>query len=186
MANTNILTFGIYRAYVSANADSSTPASWLEVPLAKEAGVEYSVQEAEVTNGEGKLYYQWFHTQRGMIRLRIPVYAFAVFERITGSPVSSAQSADTQYFGREEEISPNLVRLKIIVRAANKDTNTEGYFHITVFKAQGRMPSVNARDVTPGEFEIQFKALAATYDENGASIPESYGRYDGLKSTATP
>lgn len=186
MANTNILTFAIHKAYVSANADSSTPASWLELPLVKESTIEYSTQEAEVTNGEGKLFYQWFFGQRALARIRIPVYAFAVFERITGSPVSSAQGADMQYFGREEEISPSPVRLKVIVRAVNKDTNVEGYFHITVFKAQGRMPTVTARETTPGEFEIQFKALAATYDENGASIPESYGKYSGLQTTATP
>lgn len=186
MANTKLLTFAVFKAYVSANADSSTAASWLEIPLTAESTTEYTLQEAEVANGEGKLFWTWFFGQRATTRLRMKQFAFAVLERITGSPVSSAQGADQMKFGVEEEISPPVVRLKVIVRAVDTSNNTGGYFHITIFKAQGRLPTLNARETTPGEFEVMFKALAATYDENGASIPESYLRVDGLKSTATP
>jgi hypothetical protein len=186
MANTNLLTFAVHKAFISSNADTATPASWTELPIVAESTVEVAIGEDEVADGEGKLRYTWFHSQRANARLIIRQFAFRILELATSSPVSSAQGADEIEFGVDGELAPPVVRLKLICKARNDATNTNGYMHITVYKAQGRMPTLNMRATTHGEYEIMFKGLYATYNDLGGAISGGYGKVSGLKSTDTP
>ena len=184
MSLLNVKTFAIKRAYISANADSSTPAAWTEIPLTQEGTVEYSTQKSELQDGEGKLIHTWRYGQRARVMLRMSVFAFNILERITGSPVSSASGVDQISGGVEEEISPNLVRLKLVQRAVDNSGN-EGELHVYIHKAQGEMPTVTMRQTTQGEFTINFDALSASFNELGAAIPSSYFRVDALKSAGS-
>lgn len=186
MANTKLLTFAIHRAYISPNADTATPASWTEIPLVAESTVEIAVQEAEVADGEGKLRYTWFHSQRANARVRMKQLALRILELATSSPVSSAQGADEIEFGVEGELSPPVVRLKFICKAYNDATSTNGYVHVTVYKAQGRMPTLTMREIAAGDFEVMFKGLFASFTDTGAAITGAYGKVSGLKTTDTP
>lgn len=182
MANTKLLTFSIYKAEISANADTNTPAAWTEIPLSAEGTGEYTIQKAEVQDGEGALQHTWKHTQRARFMLRTKLALFRILEIATGSPVSSTTGGDMIYVGREEEISAPFVRLRLHQRAVDFDTKTEGYAEVIVFKAQAEMPGVQMREVTPGEYTINFDALKASYDASGNSIPGAYFSFRGLKS----
>lgn len=184
MSNLKTFTFGVNRAWVSANGNTANAASWVEIPIVADSSVEYTLQHAEVANGEGKLQITWRFGQRAKVMLRMKQFAFNILERITGSPVSSANGIDQLLVGRSEEINPPNVRLKLVQQAKDSN-NTAGYLHVVVFNAQGEMPGVQMKESTPGEFSINFDCLAATFDENGAVIPESYFRVDALKTVST-
>ncbi len=186
MANTNLLTFAVHRAYLSPNADTANAATWTELPIVAESTVEVALGEDEVADGEGKLRYTWFHSQRANARLVIRQFAFRILELATSSPVSSAQGADEIEFGVDGELNPPVVRLKLICKARNDVTNTNGYVHITLYKAQGRMPTLNMRATTHGEYEIMFKGLFATFNDGGGAITGAYGKVAGIKATDTP
>lgn len=184
MSNLKIFTFGVNKAWVSANGDTNTPASWVEVPIVSDSTIDYTIQTAEVSDGEGFLQMQWKHTQRAKVTLKMKQLGFNILERMTGSPVSSSQGTDQIYFGRQEEITPPFTRLKLVQRAIDSNTN-RGYAHVTIFKAQGELPTLMMQATTPGEFTVNFQCLAANYDENGNSIPTAYFRLDAVKSVNT-
>ncbi len=186
MAQTKLYTFAITKAEISANADSATPAVWTLIPITAEGTVEYTIQKAEVADGEGALQITWRHTQRARITLRTKLMLFRILEMISGNPVSSVgANGDRIEFGNENEISPPFVRLRLQQKAVNYDTNAEGYVEAIVYKAQGELPSFTMREVTPGEYTVMFDALKALFDDTGAALPAPgvFGHFKGLKPT---
>lgn len=185
MSTLSVYTFAIAQADISANGDTVNAASWVNIPIIGEGTVEYTMQKAEVSDGEGRLQIIWRHTQRAKVTLRMKRFAYRVLEMISGSPVSSAQGTDQIRFGTTAEITPPFVRLRLQQRAVDS-SNTAGYLEVIIYKAQGMLPSMTMREVTPGEYTVEFDALAATYNENGAVVEGSpYFRVKSLKSSLT-
>jgi hypothetical protein len=183
MSNVKALTFAIYKAEISANGGTSTPASWVEIPLTRQGTVEYSKSNAEVTDGEGSLFHIWYHSMRARVNLTTKLAFPRLMEMISGSPVSSAQGTDLIYFGREEELDPNKVRLRLHCKARDIDTASEGYAESIVFSAQGGLASFQMAETTPGEYAFEFTSLKSTYDANGNVVPSCYGSFRMVKST---
>lgn len=183
MSTLSVYTFAISQADVSANGDTVNAASWVNIPIIGEGTVEYTLQKAEVADGEGKLQIIWRHGQRAKVTLRMKRFAFRILEMISGSPVSSAQGTDQIEFGTVNEISPPFVRLRLQQKAVDS-SNTEGYLQVVIYKAQGTMPSMTMRETTPGEYTVEFDALAATYNESGATLEGNpYFKVTALKSS---
>lgn len=183
MSTLSAYTFAISQADVSANGDTVTTASWVNIPIIGEGTVEYTMQKAEVADGEGKLQIIWRHGQRAKVTLRMKRFAFRILELISGSPVSSAQGTDIIQFGTSAEVSPPFVRLRLQQKAIDASNNS-GYMEVIVYKAQGMLPTMTMRETTPGEYTVEFDALAATYNESGAVVSGNpYFKATALKSS---
>lgn len=176
-------TFAITKAEISAGGGTNAAPSWVEIPLTRTGTVEYTKSTADVTDGEGNLFHQWFHSMRAKVMLSTKIAFPRMMELISGSPVSSAQGADLIYFGRDEELDANKVRLRLQCKARNYDTGTEGYAEAIVFSAQGGLASFSMQETTPGEFSFEFTGLKSSFDANGNAIPAAYGSFAMVKST---
>lgn len=183
MSNLKTYTFAITQADVASGGDTAVAASWVNIPIVAEGTIEYTVQKVEVADGEGKLQINWFHTQRAKVTLRMKQYAFRILEMVTNSPVSSAQGTDAMYFGRDEEITPPYVRLRLQQKAVDASSGARGYFEVIVFKAQGTLPTLTMKEVSPGEYTVMFDCLQATYDDSGNAIPSAMLKVKALKSS---
>ena len=170
-------SFAIHQAWVSAYTVAT--ASWIEFPLAAEGTLTLGISKAEVRDGEGSLDYVWHHTQTAAVRLRGKQTSLRILEMITGNASSSVAGGEQLYFGTDEELTPPLVRLKLIARAAwtnvsNEDT--EGVFIVYVFKAKGGFPTLTLAETTPGEVAIDLDCMKSALNDLGVAVSEAFGR----------
>lgn len=176
-------SFAITKAYVAAYS-TSVAASWTEFPLAADGTLTQSIAEAEVRDGEGVLDHTWFHTQTATVTLRGKETSLRVLEIVTGNATSSVSGGEQLYFGTNDELTPPLVRLKMVAKAIDQD-DTEGYFVVIAFKARGRFPSLGLAETTPGEVSIDFTLQQSAYDDRANSIPAAFGRMVAVPTTYT-
>lgn len=167
-------SFAIYKAYIAAYS-SAVAASWTEFPLVADGTLTLGIAEAEVRDGEGRLDHTWFHTQDGTVELRGKETSLWVLETVTGNATSSVSGGEQLYFGTNEELTPPLVRLKMVAKAVDDD-DTEGYLVVVAFKARGRFPTIGMSETTPGEISITFKLQSSTIDDRANTIPVAFGR----------
>lgn len=182
MSTLQTYSFAITQADVGPY--SAGAVTWTNIPVVGEGTVEYTIQRAEVQDGEGKILNVWFHSQRAKVTLRMKRFAFRILEIITGSPVSSAQGTDMIYFGRDEELSAPWVRLRLQQKAVDT-AGTEGYFEVIIFKAQGTLPAITMRETTAGDYTVTFDALLSSVDAAGNTIPDALFAVKALKSSLT-
>lgn len=182
MSNLQTFSFAITQADIAPYNGGAAVSTWTNIPTPAEGTAEYTVQKVEVADGEGKLVQVWFHTQRCKVTLRIKKFAFHIFEMLSGSPVSSAQGTDKMYFGRDEEINPPVVRLRLQQKAIDQNGNT-GYFETIIFQARGMLPPITMREVTASDYTCTFDGLESTVDEAGATIPSAMLSVRALKTS---
>ena len=175
--------FAIKEAYVSAYSDG-TAASWVELPLVAEGTLAISISAEDVTDGEGNIEWRWFHSQRAALTIRCKDWAMQVLEMITGNPVSSMPNTEAIDFGREEELTPPLVRFKLIAQSVDATAPaTERYFRVLCYKVQCRFPEIGMAETTPGEVTINGDLLKSTYDTEGNACKKCFGRIEGLATS---
>lgn len=177
-----VVSFAVYKAYVAAYA-SGAAATWTEIPLAKEGTINLNVNMAEVTDGEGVLYHNFYHTQRATGSLRCARAAMRVIELITGNGSSSAVGTEIIAWGTDAEIQAPLMRLLFIAKAEDSDGNT-GYFEVYVWKARGRMNVINLAETTAAETVFEFTCFRSTKDTAGNNRESAMGSIQLLRSSA--
>lgn len=186
MSTLTTYNFAITQADIALYADGAAVSTWTNLPVVAESNVEYTMTPADIADGEGKIQHRFFHSQRARITIRMKTWGFRIMELLSGSPVSSAQGTDEIYFGRDEELNPPAVRLRLQCKAVDTGaTSTTGYYEIMIFKAQGFLPPLSMRETTAGEFTITFEGLLATKDTAGNTIPAAMGRVKALKTALT-
>ncbi len=178
-----VYTFGVTKAEISANGDTSTPASWVNIPLIADGTVTYTLSESEVRDGDGTMRLDWFHSQSAKVSLMTKVTFFRLLEMATGSPVSSYQGGtDAIEFGTSAELNPPATRLRIQCRAQDTNTN-RGYMEIVIYRARGKMGNFGMKEVAQGSYTVQFTAELAVFDELGGANAGAYGRAKAVKTT---
>lgn len=182
-ATKNYKSFAIKKAWIGAYA-AAQAVSWTEFPLAADGTLTATIQEAEVRDGEGNLDHTWFHTPDGMVTLRGKETSLRILEIVTGNAVSSVSGAEKMYFGTDAELTPPLVRLKMVAAAIDGD-DTEGYLIVVAYKARGKFPSIGMAETTPGEIAIEFKLQKSTVDDQANSIPSAMGHLVAVPTTYT-
>lgn len=182
-ATVNYKSFAITKAYVAAYSTSQA-ASWTEFPLVADGTLTQGIAEAEVRDGEGNLDHTWFHTQDGTVTLRGKESSLRVLEIVTGNATSSVSGGEQIYFGTDGELTPPLVRLKMVAKAIDQD-DTAGYFVVVAFKARGRFPSLGMAETTPGEVSIDFKLQKSVYDDRANAVESSFGRMVAVPTSYT-
>lgn len=170
------------KADISANGDTSTPASWVNIPLISDGTITYNINVAEVSDGDGKLRLNWFHSQRAKVQLMTKQTIFRLIELATGSAVSSYQGQDKLQFGVDAELNPPFTRLRVQCKAVDSNAN-RGYMEAVLYRTRGKMGNVSMKETTVGTFTIEFEAEIASYDDNGNATPNgAYGHIRSLKS----
>jgi len=173
-------SFAVKKAYVAPYAAGA--AVWVEFPLVADGTLTATIQEAEVRDGEGNLNHTWFHTPDGTVTLRGKQTALRILELVTGNGVSSISGAERMYFGTDEELTPPLVRLKMVATAID-GSDTEGYIIVIAYKARGRFPSIGMAETTPGEISIEFRLQKSTLDDQGNTILSAMGHLDAVPAS---
>uniref|UniRef100_A0A6M3XEV7 Tail protein n=1 Tax=viral metagenome TaxID=1070528 RepID=A0A6M3XEV7_9ZZZZ len=178
-ASKQFKSFAIHKAYVAAYS-ASVAATWTEFPIVADGTLTLTVQEADVRDGEGSLDYTWYHTQDGMVTLRGKEASLRVLEMITGNDaVTSMAGKEKMYFGTDEELTPPLLRLKMVAKAVDED-DTEGYIIVIAYKARGRFPTINMSETTPGEISIEFRLLKSTVDDQAITVTSCLGHLEAV------
>ena len=176
-------SFAIRKAYIGAYA-AAVAVTWTEFPLAADGTLTATIQEAEVRDGEGSLEHTWFHTQDGTVTLRGKETALRILEIVTGNAVSSVSGAERMYFGTDAELTPPLVRLKMVAVAVDGD-DVDGFLIVVAYKARGRFPSIGMAETTPGEITIEFRLQKSEVDDQANTIPSAMGHLEAVPSSYT-
>ena len=183
MSNLALYTFGVTKADISANGDTATPASWVNIPLIADGSITYQINVAEVADGDGKLRLNWFHSQRAKVQLMTKQTIFRLIELATGSAVSSYQGQDKIQFGVDSELNPPFTRLRVQCKAVDASAN-RGYMEAVLYRTRGKMGNVSMKETTVGTYTIEFEAELASFDDLGNATPNgAYGHLTGLKSS---
>ena len=179
-----VQTFSVYSGEIAA-WNSGGAASWVTIPMVAEGSLELTMGEAQVTDGEGRINFQWYHSQRATVRLRVKQYFMRILEMISGNAVSSAAGAERLEFGTDAELTPPIVRLRLKARARDVTTEGTGYFHIIAYKAKGSISAPPMSETTPGEMTYTFTLLKSLKDAAGATLPGngSFGYVSAVEST---
>lgn len=176
------VSFAIHAAYIAAYGNGESAATWVQIPLIKEGTINLSLNEAEVTDGEGVLHHLFYHTQRARGTLRCARDAMRVIELITGNGSSSALGTEEIVFGTDAEIQPPLFRLMMVAKAEDESGN-EGYFAVYGYKARGRMTIVQMADTQAAEYAFDYQLFRSNRNTDGDSVPEAYGKIQFLRTT---
>lgn len=172
--------FAIKEAHVSAYADAQA-ASWIQLPLVADGTLAVSCSVEEVTDGEGKPEWHWFHSQRAALTVRCKEWAMQVLEMISGNPVSSMPSTEAIDFGREEELTPPVVSFKLACQSVDTTAPaTERFFRVLCYRVQCRFPEIGMSETTPGEVTINGNLLMSVYNTEGTGCKKCFGRLEPL------
>lgn len=172
--------FAIKEAWV-AQFSATVAATWETVPVIAGSTLDLAIAEAPVRDGEGRLQHTWYHTQDATLTLIMREWSMRVLELVSGNPVSSASGMDKIEFGREEELTPPLLRFKLKCRAVSQDGTTSGYLYVYCYKVACSFPTIGMEETAPHEMTITGKCLHTVYDELAAALPtECFGRIEGL------
>lgn len=170
MSNQAVYTFGVNKVDVAPYNSGAAVTTWTNIPVVQDSNVAYTLAKAEVTDGEGYLQAQWFHTQRAKVTLTMSRFHFRALELMSGSPVSSYSGADAIQYGVNAELNPPYFRLRIQQKAIDAINNTAAYFEVILYKCVGVLPPLGAKAVTPTTYQVELDALLSTKDELGNTL----------------
>lgn len=183
MATLKEKVFAIKEAWVSAYT-SGVAATWQEIEIVSDGQLTYGIGQAEVTDGEGELDSIFYHSRRVSLTLTCRKTVMAILERLTGNAVSSANGVERIRFGTAGDLTPPLLRFKLVSRSLD-DSNNQRYRIVYLYKCQSRIPSVGMAGTTVGEVNLEATAFKSTDDHGGKTIPTAFGEIGiGYSTTA--
>jgi hypothetical protein len=98
-------------------------------------------------------------------------------ERISGNIASSVAGQERVIFGAERELTPPLVRLKLVCVTIDPDAASPSrkYQQVILYKCQTKFPDIQFRASAPGEVPFEFDAYKSTVNELGGTCESQFG-----------
>jgi len=171
MGSKQVQTFSIHEANVALYGTGTAVTEWTNIPLAAESTLELTMSEAPVTDGEGNIDYQWFHSPRCTAVLRAKQIAFRVLELISGNGISSVGAAEYLPLGSDAELTPPSVRLQLKCRARDVTNEANSYMHVVLYKCLVRYSPPGFAETTPSAITFNVTALKSLKDDSGNTLP---------------
>jgi hypothetical protein len=105
-----------------------------------------------------------------------------VLELISGNPVSSSDGYDKIEFGRDEEVTPPICRIRLYCKAVDDAGTTEGTMRVYLYAVQFGFPSIGMAETTPGEITLEGSCRVVQYNELAVLVDKNmFGRIEAIQ-----